>query len=227
MIAYGNQLIVGVLDFAPPFVSKISNGNHYTGFCIDLMDQICKRLDESCQYKSTSLDGQINDLRQGIIDITFLPSPITTTDDKDYLYSLPYIPSTGQFITLQKTNLQSLSELRNKKVGIIQAAAFNKSILTQYTSLNNIHEYSKFPDLIDALTAHQVDAILLNSSVAKYVINNMENFHMLGAPIQLGMGYGMIALKKNAKIIDQINNTLLQMEADGTYVAIYNKYFGS
>jgi ABC-type amino acid transport substrate-binding protein len=228
LVAYGKPLIVGVPRFAPPFSSAIGNSSHYFGFCIDLMDELCARMHENCQYKTTELgQGQINDLNRGLIDLTFLTKPLGTTNNANYLYSLPYIPSSGQFLTLTNSNLHSLEALSGKKIGVFAANSLKNTFLAKYTAPENIYEYDKIMDMIAALHAHQVDAILMNSSVAKYAINNIGNLKPLGQPMQLGMGYGIISLKKNAALIEKINKALLQLEADGTYTTIYKKYFGN
>jgi ABC-type amino acid transport substrate-binding protein len=228
ILAYGNPLTIGVINFAPPFSSAIGNSGHYFGFCIDLMDALCARINESCHYKETQIgQKQLEDLRRGTIDITFLTSPITLTNNTDYLFSLPYIPSTGQFLTSTDSKINSLDELPGKKIGVIQATDLKKTFLSKYTSPENIHEYAKMTDLLSALNSHQVDVILMNASVAKYVINNLQHLKLVGQPIELGMGYGIIALKNKADIINKINKALLQMETDGSYVAIYKKYFGN
>jgi len=227
ILAYGNQLVIGVLKFEPPYTSIASDGKHFYGFCIDLMDVICKRLHESCEYKVTAFDEQVEDLLNKRIDLTFLPSPITSTENIDYLYSLPYLPSTGQFMTLSNNNIHSLKELKDKKIGVIQASYLKPNFLSHYTSQSNIHEYANTTLLIHALNNHKIDAILINSSVAKYLANNIGNLSPVGEPIQFGMGYGISALKKNADLINKINQILLQLSTDGTYEKIYIKYFGN
>ncbi|HAT9397002.1 TPA: transporter substrate-binding domain-containing protein, partial [Legionella pneumophila subsp. pneumophila] len=42
-----------------------------------------------------------------------------------------------------------------------------------------------------------------------------------------GSGYGIIALKNQSALIDKINHILLEMEKDGSYLRIYNEYFGA
>jgi ABC-type amino acid transport substrate-binding protein len=229
-LSYGKALQIGVVNFAPPFSSatatSTNNSKHFYGFCIDLMDELCTRIQENCQYKETELGKkQLDDLRDGLIDITFLTSPVSDTNDKDYIYSLPYIPSRGQFLVSSGSEIDSLDDLVGKKIGYFQASSLKKTI-AQYTPLNNIKEYTQLPAMLDALSTHQVDALLINSSFAKYLMNNVERLKPIGQPVDLGMGYGMIALKQNEALISRINKALLQIESDGTYTTIYNKYFG-
>jgi ABC-type amino acid transport substrate-binding protein len=225
-LSYGQKLIIGVMRTEPPYSSVVPNSDVYYGFCIDLMDEICSRLQYTCKYRETKFGKQEEDLRKGLFDMTFFPSPITETDDEDYMYTLPYIPSTVQFMTLANSIIYSIKELKDKKVGVIQASSFKDNFLDQYTAQTNIMEYDDTTGLLTALIAHQIDAMLVNSSVAKYLIINVGNLKSLGKPVQFGMGYGISLMKKNAALVKKINKVLLQIEADGTYARIYHKYFG-
>ncbi|KTC69120.1 Putative ABC transporter arginine-binding protein 2 precursor [Legionella bozemanae] len=81
--------------------------------------------------------------------------------------------------------------------------------------------------MIMALLNNDVDAIIMNINMVKYLtINKVMNFQTVGQPIVLGNGYGIVALPKNTDLINRINEILLQIENDGTYTTIYNKYFG-
>ncbi|WP_454785955.1 transporter substrate-binding domain-containing protein [Legionella sp. WA2024007413] len=224
--AYSSPLTVGVLKFAPPF-SSTDIDNHYFGFSVDLMDEICKRIATDCIYKPTDLDSQFRDLNTGFIDITFLPSPLPSTEPTNYVFSLPYITSNGQFMSLKNSNINSINDIKNKKIGALQATFIQYNVLPNYTSKQNIKAYSKITSLIEALNNHEIDAALVNENVAKYLLNNtLQGFQLVGKPIVIGNGYGIIALRKNAPIIDKINKALLEIETDGTYLTIYNKYFG-
>ncbi|HHF7365222.1 TPA: transporter substrate-binding domain-containing protein [Legionella bozemanae] len=227
LFAYCDKLIIGVLNFAPPFSSADTN-NHYFGFSIDLVNEICKRINATCIYKAIDLNSQFKDLNDGVIDITLLPSPIPSTTPEDYVFSLPYITSKGQFVALKSSDINSIEDIKDKKIGALQVTTFQYNILPNYTSKENIKTYPQVTSLIQAVSHHEVDAALMNENVAKYLLLNktLDGFQLVGQPIITGNGYGIIALKKNAPIIDKINKTLLQIEADGTYLALYNKYFG-
>ena len=135
--------------------------------------------------------------------------------------------SNGQFLTLTQSNINSVAEINNKKIGTLKFSQL-RSIVIQYTSNENLHEYSNITDLMDALANHQIDAILLNAIFSKYFINNsLIGLKLIGKPITLGNGYGIIALKRHAALINRINTILLEMEHDGNYLKIYNQYYSS
>ncbi|QLZ70719.1 arginine ABC transporter substrate-binding protein [Legionella sp. PC1000] len=224
-LAYGDSITVGVSRSAPPF-SAVDGHNHYFGFCIELMNEICKRLNVACEYKAITMQNQMDELNSGNIDLTFPPGPIPAATSQNYVYSLPFMISDGQFLT-NSSDIKTIADIKNKRIGVVRATHL-KDILLRYTSKDNIKEYPKISLMIMALLHDDVDAILMNFDMFKYLtINKVMNFQTVGKPIILGNGYGIIALPKNADLINKINRILLQIENDGTYTTIYNKYFGS
>lgn len=223
-LAYSDSISVGVSKSAPPF-SAVDGSNHYFGFCIDLMDEICKRLNETCEYKPITMKNQMDELNSGRLDITFPPGPIPQSDS-NYVYSLPFMTSDGQFLT-NSPNIKTIADLKNKRIGTLEATHLKDTLLV-YTSKENIKEYPKIALMITALLNNDVDAIIMNINIFKYLtLNKVINFQTVGRPVTLGNGYGIIALPKNGNLINRINKILLQIENDGTYETIYNKYFGS
>ena len=227
VLAYSDTIKVGVLKFAPPYSSLAGDGNHFFGFTIDLMDNICQRLHAECSYISTTMNQHGNSLQQGIIDISFIPIPISTDNSGTFIYSLPYLASNGQFLSLKESPINSLADIKKYKIGVMTETLYSVIIKSPYATDNEIKKYEKITDLISALANREVDVIYVNDSVAKYMVNNaLHQFKLVGKKIPMGEGYGIMTVKNNAPLIQKINKALLDMEAEGTYLKIYNRYFG-
>jgi ABC-type amino acid transport substrate-binding protein len=219
---------VGILKFAPPFSSLAGDGNHYYGFIIDMMGSICKRINEQCNYKAINADQQFADLEDGIIDISFVPIPITPDPSGVFIYSLPYLASKGQFLTLEQNKINTLADIKNFKIGVLKDTLYPLLMESKFAIDNTIKNYDKFTDLFTVLASKEVDVIYVNATVGKYIINNdLSQFKLVGDPITMGEGYGILAHKKNADLIKKINSALLDLEADGTYITIYKRYFSN
>ncbi len=232
VFAYGDILKVGVLQFAPPFSSKSDTSNHYYGFVIELMTTVCHRLNAECEYVAIPKNGELNGLDQKVYDITFTPSPITTLLPDSYLYSLPYLPSNGQFLTLKTSSINTIDDIKNKKIGFYKINFQEAPVLNRYNDTNTFVEYTDPAELISALMNKKIDVILINHYAARYIVTTVSrssnsNLMLIGDKMPIGNGYGIISLKTNAPLIEKINQTLLDMEKDGTYLTIYNEYFGS
>ena len=224
---YTAPLKIGVLNFAPPFSSKSDTSNHYYGFVVDLMNTICQRLKISCEYVTIPKSGELDGLDKGLYDITFSPTPIDSLQSNKYVYSLPYLPSHGHFVTLNTDNTNSLNDINNKKIGVYKINDITSPIIMKLIEKNSFIDFIEPSELVNSLVSKKIDYILINQYSAKYIIQTISGqFKIVGDKISIGNGYGLIALKSHSSLINQINNTLQDMEKDGTYLKIFNSYFG-
>ncbi|HAT8966191.1 TPA: transporter substrate-binding domain-containing protein [Legionella pneumophila subsp. pneumophila] len=226
--ALGKALIIGVPDFAPPFVSRSGGGEFYFGFNIDLMNSICKIIEEECQYKGMNIQQLYTNLNAGKVDIMLAPTPIVSTAGTNYIFSLPYLPSNAQIVTLKANDhINALTDLKGKKVGTLKYTLYGGLLQEHFQDYVDLMQFSKLSDMAIALSNREIEAVVLNANAAKYAMSNSATeLKFVGDPIPIGNGYGILALKNNAPLIMKINKALLQIEKDGTYLEIYNTYFG-
>ncbi|KGP62991.1 ABC transporter substrate-binding protein [Legionella norrlandica] len=226
--AYGKPLIIGVPEFAPPFVSTSSGGTVFYGFNIDLMNSICKIIRMECAYKGMNLQKLFTSLNTGEVDIVLAPTPIVPTYNSDYIFSIPYLPSNVQFVTLKSNNtINTVKDLKGKKIGVLKYTLYGGLLEDNFQNLFELVEFPKIADMATALTNQDIDAVVLNANVAKYALSNSTTeLKLIGEEVPIGNGYGILSLKKNAPLIKEINSALLKIEENGTYLTIYNTYFG-
>ena len=80
--------------------------------------------------------------------------------------------------------------------------------------------------MILALINKQIDGAFEDEIALNYWSQqNSGVFKKLGKPIFIGSGFGIMSIPNNMFLIESINKILTQMENDGTYIQIYNKYF--
>ena len=110
---------------------------------------------------------------------------------------------------------------------MVQGAIFKAQVLQSYNNLVQIVEYPTITEVFQALSNNEVDAIITDEESAKFwVVLNGTMFKLVGSGLPTGMGYGIMANKKSADLINNINKALLNMEDDGSYLKIYKYYFG-
>ncbi|CAM2940840.1 transporter substrate-binding domain-containing protein [Legionella worsleiensis] len=229
LLAHSVPITVGVTEYAPPLSTSIDGGKSFYGFHIDLMTALCKRMKMNCLYKAVKLTEQVQALNQGTVDVIFSITPIEQTITGNYVYSLPYINSDAQFVALLSNNkINNINDINNVSIGVFANTLYHSFINTQYSATNTVKVYSSIADMVSALASKDVDVLIFNNNIARYIIYNDSNrLKLVGSPIPLGNGYGLLALKKNIWLINRINTALLQIESDGTYLAIYKPYFGN
>lgn len=214
---------VGVLDFDPPYVYSPSQG-----FDIDLTKAICTRLKTQCHLIPMNYHQFFTALTNGQID--FAIGAIFINNDPQYLFSLPYIVGLGQFMALKSSPIQTVNDLKNKITGVLEGnpsgSAFVDFLNKKYPGQFQIKDFGSVNDLVTALSNHEIAAAYLrHSSVRYWTQSDTGLFKPLGPVDTVGEGMGVMSIPQNSALIQQINVILKQMEADGSYLALYNMYF--
>lgn len=222
---YAAPIIIGTLAFSPPFEMVANKKGDLVGFEVDLMNEICRRIQVTCQYKTLFFKQIFNQVQSGGVDLGV--AAITITEERELLFSfsLPYMLAQGQLLTTAKSSINSMSDVDGKWIGV-EAGSLFKSIAAKKFNKAKIVEYNTQQDLFQAVMNEDVDVIMFDLASAQYWINsNAGSFKAVGSGFSLGAGYGVVANMDHAPLITQINKALLEMESDGTYLMIYKRYF--
>ncbi|HAT6978884.1 TPA: transporter substrate-binding domain-containing protein [Legionella pneumophila] len=225
---YALTLTIGTLSYNPPFEIQVNNSskkNEFYGFEIELMDEICKRINAKCQYKPLLFEQILSEVNSGAIDLGIGSINITPERSERFLFSLPYKASYHQFLVPSNSNIKKIDDLKGKTIGI-HLGSPTADYLTVYFN-NNIQfkYYQTFMDLLNGLNDPQVSAIVTNSDQAQYWVSNTPDCKLLGDSFPFGIGFAVVARLDQAALIEKINQALIAIENDGTYIKIYNLYF--
>ncbi|HHF7347797.1 TPA: transporter substrate-binding domain-containing protein [Legionella feeleii] len=220
-------LKIAILSYAPPF-SVVADNNHFFGFDVELMDAVCKKIQAECQYIPVGYAKLLTMVKEQKADLGIGAISITPDIQYQFLVSLPYLTSDGQLMTTLKSPVNSEADLRGKRIGTWSNALFTSMVEKKYREVAKIKQYTELPELLQALAEKEVDVVLIHEQVAKFWCAGEElkaQFKLIGEKISLGSGYGIIAPHGRQALIDRINQALIQLETDGTYVKLYKDYF--
>jgi len=224
--AHAKELLIGTTSQNPPFNSIADNRSHFYGFDIDILGEICRRLKVECKFKPVLFNDLFTAVAANKIDLAIAAIIITPYRQQQFLFSLPYLESNAQFLAKQNSQLTSPESIENKIVGTRLGTPFADFAREIYKNKITIIEYPDIAELLNGLNNDKVDAILMDAEAAKnWVSNNSDLYKLIGTQMPIGNGYGIMANPNQTQLVAQINQALLSMEADGTYIKIYSRYF--
>ncbi|KTD61747.1 transporter substrate-binding domain-containing protein [Legionella spiritensis] len=216
-----HALRVGNVWFKPPFVIT-----GQTGLDMELMHRICHCMKVTCTYQPMRLPELYTALAENKIDLAI--GGITISPLKsNVLYSLPYLPSKGHFVVTADIRAKSVADLApHTKIGVIRESAYETYLKTHYPDQLQIVVYDAMIDMLTDMKTHVISGILIDDPMATYWVQNSSNAQkLLGNPIPIGDGFGIMAAPQNANLIREVNQCLLRMEEDGSYLTLYKTYF--
>ena len=223
-----NVLVVGFDSEFPPYGYKDDKGE-YVGFDLNLAQEVCNRNNWTLVKQPIDWDAKDSELSSGTIDCIWNGFTINGREDK-YLWSKPYIDNKQVIVTKSNSGINSLSDLKGKQVetqkdssALSALEGDQKPLADTFKQLVQIADYNTaFLDL-DAGTC---DAVAMDIGVAQYQVNSKSNpsdYKILDEEISSEQ-YGIGFKKGNEQLRDKIQQTLDEMDADGTIAKIASKY---
>ena len=147
----------------------------------------------------------------------------------EYTWSEAYVDNTQVFVVRKDSGISSFEDLEGKIVTVQTASsaldALNSDDCKELTeSFKKLEEIPDYNQAFMNLEAGAVQAIAMDVGVAKYQLEQRGNdYVMLEEPI-ITEQYGVGFYKGNEELRDQVQETLDEMEADGTLAKIAEKW---
>ena len=223
----GGTLIVGFDQDFPP-MGFIGNDGEFTGFDLELAQEVAKRLGLEYKPQPIAWDAKDMELEAGNIDCIWNGFTMTGRED-DYAWTEAYMANTQVFVVAKDSGIASQADLAGKVVEC-QADSSAEAALKEVPDLT-----ATFKDLLttaDYNTAFMdleqgaVDAIAMDVIVAGYQIQQRNADFVILDDSLSAEEYGVGFKKDNTELRDKVQKTLEEMAADGTLKGISEKWFG-
>jgi polar amino acid transport system substrate-binding protein len=223
--------VVGTDAAYAPFESQNEKGE-IVGFDIEVVQAIAKKAGFEVKFVNTPWEGIFNALQQGDRDL--LVSAITITDERKQTmdFSAPYFDAQQLIAVKENSKIASFQDLKKLKVKVgVQTGTTGDEAVTKLLGKNStaIKRFESTPLALKELESGGVDAVVAdNGVVVNYVANNPGGkFKSISDKEFVPEQYGIAVKKGNAELLAKIIQGLEGIKADGTYAAIYTKYFGA
>ena len=209
-------------DF-PPFESRDTAGN-FEGFDIDLANYIADELGYELKIQDMKFDGLIGALQTDRIDMVL--SGMSATDDRkqNVDFSTEYNHSGEMFITLKDSEIKTLEDLKNKKVGVqlgtIQEDGANK--IKKETVDFELKAVDNSNVLIQELLSKRIDVAYMDKAVAQGYIEE-QNLAGFDDPTTSSPGMA-VAFPKGSELTEKVNAVLKKAEENGKLQELKDKW---
>ena len=225
------QFVVGFDAEFPPYGYMDEDGE-YTGFDLELAQEVCDRNGWELVKKPINWDSKDMELESGSIDCIWNGFTMNGRED-DYTFSDPYVDNSIVVVVAKDSDINKLSDLAGKVVDVQadssglaalqgdDATDENKELTASFAELQQVADYNT---AFMNLESGAVDAVVLDIGVAKYQMSSRgDAFRMLDEQVSSEQ-YAIGFKKGNTELRDQVQKTLDEMVKDGTFTTIVNNY---
>ncbi|XEC95915.1 amino acid ABC transporter substrate-binding protein [Paenibacillus tarimensis] len=224
-IKENGKIRIGTEGTYAPFTYHDKDGT-LTGFDVEIAQEIAERLGVKPEFLETQWDGMFAGLDANRFDIVVNQVSIKEDRKVKYDFSDPYIVSKAVLIVHEDNqDIKELADLKGKKSG--QTLTSNLKDIAESNGAT-IVQIDGFNQAIDLLLSKRIDATINDQlSFLDFKKQRPDAKIKVVAETDESTPSAVLVNKGNEELVAAINQALADMQADGTYLKISEKYFGT
>ena len=225
-----NKIIIGVDDTFAPMGFRDEN-NELVGFDIDLATMIAEKLEMEIVFQPIDWAMKETELNGNNIDLIWNGYTITDKRKEQVNFTTPYLNNRQIIVVLAESDIQSKADLSGKALSVQKESSALEAVLKESELASSLKDGTpiEFDTNIDCfmdLEAGRSDAIVCDEVLARYVMKQRgaEKYRVL----EDNFGeeeYGIGVRKSDTELLEKLNKALEEAINDGSYDALYQKWF--
>ncbi len=228
LVTAGTLTVCSDVPYAPFEVEDSSSPSGYSGFDIEVMDAVAKKLGLTL----TVIDSDFDALQSGTVLVAnqcdLAASAMTITDErkKNLDFSDAYYDSLQSLLVKTDSGITNLAGMAGKNLGVQKGTTGKNYATKNAPSSTKIIDYPSDGELWPAIQARQIDGILQDQPV-NHTHEVADPSYKIVETYNTNEQYGFAFAKgKKPALLEAVNAQLKAMRADGSYDTLYKKYFG-
>lgn len=223
LISDGTLTVGSDIPYAPFEMGKAPD---YTGFDIDLVNDIADRLGLKVKVQDTAFDTIFTDVAQGKFDMVASASTITPEREQVVSFSDPYYESEQALFVRPGSDINSVEDLSGKTVAA-QDGTTGEAYANDETDAGQVRGFPTGAAAIAAVVNGQADAGIVDAPVVEDAASKGQSGFEVATNIPTGEYYGFAFAKNTPELLKAVNGALADLIDDGTYEKLFKKYFNA
>lgn len=224
LVNEGDLTVCSDIPYAPFEVEDPSAPSGYSGFDIDLMQEIADNLGLDLNVIVTPFDGIWLQPASGTCDL--VASAMTITEDRaqNALFSDPYFDAEQSLLVPAANSSMTLADLEGMRIGV-QTGTTGEIYATENNPGAELVSFDEPAAMFLALESGDIDAILQDRPVNEERAKQDDKF-VVSDVFSTDESYGFAAAPGNTDLMDTINDELESLRDNGFYADLFEEYFG-
>jgi polar amino acid transport system substrate-binding protein len=219
------ELVIGVAEASPPFSFR-DGEKGVVGYDVDLAAHVAKRLGVGLKKISIINAERIPSLQQDKVDLVAMGMTRSAGRARDINFSLAYFVSPHKVLVRKDSGLTRIEQLANRTLALVRSASVDAELRAAVPSLQIVF-LDDYQAAFDALRQRRVDSFLADELLLLSFAQRSglpQDFALLdGYELPRTAGFGV---KKNeARFLEIVNGTLLDLEGSGEAAKIFAAWF--
>jgi polar amino acid transport system substrate-binding protein len=228
---------VGVNAQFKPFV-YYDEEDRLAGFDVDLVNALAQAGQFEFGFVDLAFEELLSAVENGEVDAAISAITITPERQERIDFTEPYFGQSqdtvsyfsggqGLAVGIDNTNITGTTALTPETIIGVKTGTTGAAFVASETPAQAV-EFPEAEPALEALSNGEVDAVVLDVPViVHYIKSHPDAGVKLAGPPMTEEQYGIAVTKAKPEVLALLNQALAQIREDGTYDAIYQKWFGA
>lgn len=221
----GDKWVVAINSTFPPFESVKEGTKDYQGVDIDIAHYIAKKMNKKIEFTDMKFASLVPTLQSGRADVIISAISPTSEREKVVSFSKPYYFPMKAILCKKGAGYDAMDKLKGKKAGASMGTTYAKEL--KAVGGIEVVEMDTTPLVVQDIKNGRLAAGLFDSSqAAVFVKQNPDlELHVLQGTVVKDDTFA-IALPKDSKDVEKINEILKEMRTNGELHKILVAHLG-
>ncbi|MCM3280261.1 transporter substrate-binding domain-containing protein [Exiguobacterium sp. MER 193] len=221
-------LTVGTAGTLYPASFREEESDTLTGFDIELMKEVAKRLDLEIEFKEMAFDNMLTSVQNGQIDVAANDISVTEDRKEKFAFSKPYKYTYGTAIVRKSdlSGIESLEDLKGKKAAGEATTVF-MDVAREYGAEEVIYDNATNDQYLRDVSTGRTDVILNDYYLQTLALAFFPEFDITIHP-DIAYNPQEVAFlmdKENDELQENIDRVLDEMLEDGTVKKLSEQFY--
>nr|WP_251125799.1 transporter substrate-binding domain-containing protein [Exiguobacterium sp. s22] len=221
-------LTVGTAGTLYPASFREEESDTLTGFDVELMKEIAKRLDLEIEFKEMAFDNMLTSVQNGQIDVAANDISVTEDRKEKFAFSKPYKYTYGTAIVRKSdlSGIKSLEDLKGKKAAGEATTVF-MDVARQYGAEEVIYDNATNDQYLRDVSTGRTDVILNDYYLQTLALAFFPEFDITIHP-DIAYNPQEVAFlmdNENDELQENIDRVLDEMLEDGTVKELSEQFY--
>lgn len=216
----GKTLIMGTNAEFPPY--EYHEGDKIIGIDAEIAAAIAAEMGASLEISDMAFDAILPAVQSGKIDFGAAGMTITEERLKNVDFSDTYASATQAIIVPEGSEIMGPDDLAGKLIGVQQGTTGDLYASDDFGD-ENVQRFPKGADAIQALSSDKVDAVIIDNSTAKALVERTSGLQVLDTAYA-EEEYAICVKKGNEELLNGINDAIAKLKESGALDEIVAKY---
>lgn len=218
----------GVLTMAtnaqfPPY--EYYEGQEIVGIDAEIAQAVADKLGLELKIEDMEFNSIIGSVQSGKVDMGLAGMTVTEERKQSVNFTESYATGIQSIIVKEGSDIKSVDDLEGKKIGVQLSTTGDIYAVDDYGA-DNVEEYNKAADAVQALITDKVDCVIIDNEPAKTFVKDNEGLIILDTEYTVEE-YAACLSKDNEPLLKAVDGAIKELKEDGTIQAILDKYINA